>query len=70
MLIGKSSVDCSISCMWVGAGVQVVARVPFAGPVPPPIRVVTPAQIQLSAPNVKDMVLELICITRKQSLGP
>lgn len=39
---GKSSVDCSIIFICNGAGVQVVARVPSAGPVPPPINVVMP----------------------------
>lgn len=39
---GRSSVDCSINFICDGAGVQVVARVPLAGPVPPPTSVVTP----------------------------
>ena len=34
--IGKTSVDWSIICTWDGAGVIVVARVPWLGPVPPP----------------------------------
>lgn len=39
---GRSSVDCSINFICDGAGVQVVARVPLAGPVPPPTSVVIP----------------------------
>ncbi len=42
---GRSSVDCNINFICDGAGVQVVARVPSAGPVPPPISVVTPEHI-------------------------
>lgn len=54
ILIGKSSVDCSINCMWNGPGVQVVARVPSAGPVPPPTSVVIPIHdIKLSSFLVK-----------------
>mmetsp|Transcript_14883 Transcript_14883/g.43456 ORF Transcript_14883/g.43456 Transcript_14883/m.43456 type:complete len:211 (+) Transcript_14883:1087-1719(+) len=41
-LSGKASVACSIICTWLGAGVQVVALVPVAGPVPPPYMVVRP----------------------------
>lgn len=44
-LRGISSVDCNISFMCCGAGVQVVARVPSAGPVPPPTNVVTPTLV-------------------------
>ena len=40
--IGSASVACSISSMWRAPGVQVVALVPVAGPVPPPMNVVTP----------------------------
>lgn len=43
---GRSSVDCSINFICVGAGVQVVARVPSAGPVPPPTSVVMPTYIK------------------------
>mmetsp|Transcript_90292 Transcript_90292/g.264131 ORF Transcript_90292/g.264131 Transcript_90292/m.264131 type:complete len:326 (-) Transcript_90292:949-1926(-) len=39
---GRASVACSIICTWLGAGVQVVALVPVAGPVPPPYMVVRP----------------------------
>lgn len=46
-LRGKSSVDCNISFIWNGAGVQVVARVPSAGPVPPPTSVVMPTYYSL-----------------------
>lgn len=42
---GTSSVDCSINFICNGDGVQVVARVPVAGPVPPPTMVVIPAYI-------------------------
>lgn len=42
ILTGRSSVDCSINCIWHGDVVQVVARVPSAGPVPPPTSVVIP----------------------------
>ena len=40
--IGRTSVACSISSTWRAPGVQVVALVPVAGPVPPPTKVVTP----------------------------
>ena len=40
--IGKASAAFSIAGDVAGAGVQVVASVPVAGPVPPPIMVVTP----------------------------
>src|SRR3990167_9550117 len=40
--IGKASAALSIMAMLSGPGVQVVAKVPVAGPVPPPIMVVTP----------------------------
>ena len=40
--IGKRSAACSMRAMFHGPGVQVVALVPVAGPVPPPIMVVTP----------------------------
>lgn len=36
MFIGKASVACSIILTCSGAGVQVVAHVPLAGPLPPP----------------------------------
>ena len=39
---GKASAACSIRSMCQGPGVQVVAVVPAAGPVPPPIMVVRP----------------------------
>ena len=42
MLTGTPSTACSIRAMCQGPGVQVVASVPCAGPVPPPSRVVTP----------------------------
>ena len=38
--IGKASAACSICAMFSGPGVQVVAKVPVAGPVPPPSMVV------------------------------
>ena len=40
--IGKASAACNMRSIFHGPGVQVVARVPVAGPVPPPIMVVTP----------------------------
>ncbi len=40
--IGKVSVDSSINRRWPLPGVHVVALVPVAGPVPPPMNVVTP----------------------------
>ena len=40
--MGKASPACSMRSMFQGPGVQVVAKVPVAGPVPPPIMVVTP----------------------------
>ena len=42
MFIGTPSTACSIRPMCHGPGVQVVASVPCAGPVPPPSIVVTP----------------------------
>jgi hypothetical protein len=42
MLTGKEAVDSSIRAMFQGPGVQVVPFDPSAGPVPPPISVVTP----------------------------
>ena len=42
MLIGKASTPRSIRSMCQGPGVQVVAKVPCAGPVPPPSIVVMP----------------------------
>lgn len=42
MLRGSSSVACNMRRICSGDGVQVVAKVPWAGPVPPPISVVTP----------------------------
>ena len=42
MFIGSASAACSMRAMFQGPGVQVVALVPVAGPVPPPIIVVTP----------------------------
>ncbi|KAG7012743.1 hypothetical protein SDJN02_25496 [Cucurbita argyrosperma subsp. argyrosperma] len=38
---GSSSVDCSIIFICTGDGVQVVAQLPSAGPVPPPTSVLT-----------------------------
>ena len=49
MLTGSASVACSIRAMFQPPGVQVVAFVPLAGPVPPPIRVVMPDAIASSA---------------------
>ena len=43
MFIGSASTAWSIRPMCQGPGVQVVASVPCAGPVPPPMSVVTPA---------------------------
>jgi hypothetical protein len=40
---GKPSAACSMRFKCHGPGVQVVAEVPVAGPVPPPIKVVMPA---------------------------
>ena len=40
--MGSASAACSMRAMFQGPGVQVVAFVPAAGPVPPPIIVVTP----------------------------
>ena len=42
--IGKASAACIMRSMFQGPGVQVVAKVPVAGPVPPPIMVVMPLQ--------------------------
>src|SRR3569832_1615018 len=42
MFIGRPTAACSMRWMCLGPGVQVVALVPAAGPVPPPIMVVTP----------------------------
>ncbi len=48
MLTGSASVACSMRAMCQGPGVQVVALVPVAGPVPPPTMVVTPLAIASS----------------------
>ena len=45
--IGKASAACSMRAMFHGPGVQVVAKVPVAGPVPPPSMVVTPRHQRL-----------------------
>ena len=42
MFTGRASAAWSMRSMFQGPGVQVVALVPAAGPVPPPIMVVTP----------------------------
>ena len=42
ILTGNPSAACNIRIMCHGPGVQVVADVPVAGPVPPPHNVVTP----------------------------
>ena len=42
-LTGRPSAACSMRARCQGPGVQVVAEVPVAGPVPPPTRVVIPA---------------------------
>ena len=44
-MTGKASAASSIRWMFQAPGVQVVAFVPVAGPVPPPISVATPALI-------------------------
>ena len=45
---GSESAASNIRAIFHGPGVQVVALVPVAGPVPPPIMVVTPEQIASS----------------------
>ena len=50
ILSGMSSVACNINRIWSGAGVQVVAHVPCAGPVPPPIIVVIPKLLKQQHP--------------------
>ena len=47
-LIGSPSNAWSIRMIFQGPGVQVVAHVPVADPVPPPISVVTPEAIAVS----------------------
>ena len=47
MLTGRSSVACSMRARWKTPGVHVVAFVPLAGPVPPPMSVVMPARERL-----------------------
>ena len=42
MFMGKPSAACSMRSMCQAPGVQVVAKVPVAGPVPPPSMVVMP----------------------------
>ena len=49
MFTGNSSDDCRNFSIFQIPGVQVVALVPVAGPVPPPISVVTPDEIASSA---------------------
>ena len=48
-LSGSVSVACSIRSMFQAPGVQVVALVPVAGPVPPPTKVVMPLAMASSA---------------------
>ena len=40
--MGKASAACSMRSMFQAPGVHVVALVPVAGPVPPPVMVVMP----------------------------
>ncbi len=56
--IGKASSDCSIRSICQGPGVQVVASVPCAGPVPPPSMVVMP---ECSASSICWGAMKWIC---------
>ena len=58
--IGYSSAALSIISMFHGPGVQVVAFVPSAGPVPPPIMVVTP---EYSAQSICCGQMKWICVS-------
>ena len=58
--IGKASAARSISAMFSGPGVQVVAKVPVAGPVPPPSMVVVPA---ISASSICCGQMKWMCVS-------
>ena len=57
-LTGRPSAACNMRARWNGPGVQVVAAVPVAGPVPPPNRVVTP---EASASSISCGQMKWIC---------
>ena len=59
--MGKPSAACSMRSICHGPGVQVVALVPVAGPVPPPIIVVTPEN---SASSICCGQMKWICTSR------
>ena len=58
--IGKASAACSMRSKFQAPGVQVVANVPVAGPVPPPIMVVTPL---VSASSICCGAMKWICVS-------
>ena len=58
--IGNASAAASIECICHGPGVQVVAKVPVAGPVPPPIMVVTP---DISASSICCGQMKWMCVS-------
>lgn len=60
MFIGKASAAWSIRAMCQGPEVQVVALVPAAGPVPPPIMVVTPL---ISASSICCGQMKWMCVS-------
>ncbi len=60
MFIGKASAAWSMRAMCHGPEVQVVALVPVAGPVPPPIMVVTPL---ISASSICCGQMKWMCVS-------
>ncbi len=58
--IGSASAACSMRATFHGPGVQVVAVVPAAGPVPPPIIVVTP---DISASSICCGEMKWMCVS-------
>ena len=58
--IGKASAACSMRSKFQAPGVQVVAKVPVAGPVPPPIMVVTPL---VRASSICCGAMKWICVS-------
>ena len=58
--MAKPSAACSMLYRCHGPGVQVVAKVPVAGPVPPPIMVVTP---DISASSICCGQMKWMCVS-------
>ncbi|OWK20254.1 hypothetical protein AJ88_32140 [Mesorhizobium amorphae CCBAU 01583] len=66
MFIGKASKDWIMRAMCHGPGVQVVARVPCAGPVPPPSMVVMPL---ISASSICCGQMKWICASKPPAVS-